>query len=504
MDGIDAPGFDLHGGLGSVQYSQRANFGVGTENAVMMNRQHDAMKPDTAPPEEFVAAVNPVASVPAPTKRHRRWRFQYSLRTLFIGMTLLAIPIYQGTTWWRQIRDEEEACERLAARQYTFAPYKRENYLRNPCGGPPAWFCWLVGKSDYREILGIWCPERREQRASYYGDPSSGIEVHGEDSGVPEDLVELAKLPHIKTFNLVGREMNDDAIRAIATLSNLSELRIHRANVTDLGPLSVLRKLRHLDFTEVSRSVDLRPLADLPIMSLTIQGDGINDQMIAGLANWKSLRYLGINCSSAFTGTTLAQLATVPIEEFGLNSGTETWLDKIDLSGMRGWSSLRHIYIRANISAENAAHLAEIHSLTTLTLHSSVFDNDALLVLSKSSSLECLEIRGSTITDDGLRSFRNFANLRELTLINTPVVGDGFQHLKDRGIPKLRVEGKALRPIALWHLAEFPLSNELSVPSEFEWLADRATYERYVGRAGRREMPNWAIDQWKTHQRKQQ
>ena len=144
-------------------------------------------------------------SLPVETKPHRRWQFshfQFSLRTLLIGVTLCALPM----AW--------------------LGPKIRQAYHEQ---GAVAWVTKQGGMVIHEEVwFGQWLP-----------GPVQSVSLYNTQA---TDLTPLQELTNLEWLNLSGIQVSD--LTPLKGLANLEELVLSGTQVSDLTPLKDRTNLR--------------------------------------------------------------------------------------------------------------------------------------------------------------------------------------------------------------------------------------------------------------------
>lgn len=165
-----------------------------------------------------------------PTKPKRRW-FQYSLRTLLIVMTIIAV----GLGWWshkaRQQREAVAALEKAGG----LAVY---DFQERQLDKPPYWPRWLIG------ILGI----------DYFADVTAAgsTEIFPALAMTNAALEPLGALPRLRALNLDTTQISDEGMQHLKRFHALEWLNLNSTQVTDAGleQLKDLRGLKELNLTQ--------------------------------------------------------------------------------------------------------------------------------------------------------------------------------------------------------------------------------------------------------------
>jgi hypothetical protein len=224
---------------------------------------------------------------------YKRRRYQYSLRSLLMLVTLcaflcswLAVKIEQG-------KRQNAAVDALRAKGFTIT-YDYEvdrdgKPLPNPVLNVPQWLRGWLGDDCFATVVGV--------DIGFVGMYGGLGGFHFFGPGVTdEDLLPVAELPHVKFLRLNGTQVSDSALKRMQTLSELEHLHLCGTKITDAGlaELKAFPNLRVLDLgdTEVSDGgmgdlVCLDRLEDLHLAQTHV-----TDRGLAMLQNLKNLKHL--------------------------------------------------------------------------------------------------------------------------------------------------------------------------------------------------------------------
>jgi Leucine-rich repeat (LRR) protein len=206
---------------------------------------------------------------PAP-KHSRRW-FSYSLRSLFVIVTLAAIGVAWVASERRQSRDELEIAEQLRA-----------------AGGSVR--CCGAFDPDDKSLEPPWW---RKALSGLYG-PRIQCVIFGDSRSTFCAVPLLSGLKHVRVLILNRTHVED--ISPLAGCTRLRTLSLDITGVTDLSPLSGLVDLEEITLrgTQVR---DVTPLGHLQhLKTLDLLGTKISD--IAPLAGCKSLIDLDVKLTA--------------------------------------------------------------------------------------------------------------------------------------------------------------------------------------------------------------
>jgi len=171
-----------------------------------------------------------VARMTSQNKDRRSLRFRFSLRALFLVTLLIGCGISWCVSQTRLAMRQQKAVERIRqlGGHATFE-YQVDSTRSNvdpPM--PPEYLRWLTGNVVMSDVIEVsW---------------------HAPHAGAGETRI-LSDLPRLKDLRLNMRQLTDDGIRPVATLTQLRRLDLWCSQITDeaLPHLAGLRQLRTLD-----------------------------------------------------------------------------------------------------------------------------------------------------------------------------------------------------------------------------------------------------------------
>lgn len=161
-----------------------------------------------------------------------RW-YQFSLRTLFIFMTLVA-----GITWFgmklgdaRRQKEAIEAIRRLGGEVHFEYEYDSEvrMYINDEKIPGPAWARAVVGDDFFRTVSHV----------SFYNGHTASL-----------DLKYLEDLPQLEYLDIRDLDVTDSGVEHLRNLSQLKTLWLDNSQVTDAG-------LRYLERLTLLKSLGL-------------------------------------------------------------------------------------------------------------------------------------------------------------------------------------------------------------------------------------------------------
>jgi hypothetical protein len=226
-------------------------------------------------------------NLPRSPSHNRLLRFR--LRTMLLGVALLALPLAWLGHEWRASLREQDLARRLSLL----------GFQGIQLGGPyDSWDLGLMpgGQSWWRELAGEVLGPRIVAIRGVPGDltdltPLADLTnlqlLWCRDSQV-QDLTPLARLSRLECLYLHHLPVRD--ITPLAGLKNLRSVWILDTKVTDVSPLAALHELRSVAIDE-QNVADIRPLARLyQLRDLSLDGAPVED--LLPLAQLPKLKYL--------------------------------------------------------------------------------------------------------------------------------------------------------------------------------------------------------------------
>jgi hypothetical protein len=226
-----------------------------------------------------MSAISPLPTqIPAASRLRRRW-LSFSLRVLFVLITLVCLAL-----GWLVNRCE---CQRLsvAAIRAAGGDVRYEPiYLHSCCGGydtqPFTWRRWMDRRGfpiDYYsevervQIFIANTSPKLQHLAAVRG--CSRLTIAG--SVRDDDLAVLRHLPNLHELILNDTNISDAAMPHIARCRNLTWLSVDRTNITDAG-LAYIAQCRNLtclnfNYTSVTDQ-GLKHFRELPLRTLRLHG----------------------------------------------------------------------------------------------------------------------------------------------------------------------------------------------------------------------------------------
>jgi len=283
-----------------------------------------------------------------------------------------------------------------------------------------------------------------EAGRSVYRSSSSGNVSVTFQNGAPtiQEAKSLAAVKRLSSVSISGPSITEEILEELAKLEDLKQLYLTRTGINDQGlkQVATMKKLERLSLSsEVVTSHGLKHLADAPLLYvLTVNDikptldviDGLRTLKLRGLgfrltnADDDDLRYIG-RLNNVFSITALGGSG---ISDAGLAEISHLDLRTLSLE----ISSVTEIGIR---------YLRNMESLSDLTLSSPEIADDGLKPSSESGvsdaaiaeishlDIRTLSLKGSWVSDHGIRHLRNMKSLSKLTLFSPEITDDGLIHL---------------------------------------------------------------------------
>jgi hypothetical protein len=272
----------------------------------------------------------------------RRLRWQYSLRSLFILITVAAVVLAIRQPVVREYRKQRKAADELsdAGATIEFEPIR------------PAPLRWLVADSSLNRITTVKLEHRRlpEQGLAMLADLHDLERLYLPGTAVTdEDLVHIAGLTELRRLALWKTKITDRGLAHLEGLENLEILDVHATRVTQEGlvHLERLPRLRRLITTMTLSDQGLACLTRFAHHPLVIRGpvkvERVSDEGMAHLGTLKLVERLEMRHSEV-SAEGFAQLAQLPkLERLDIET---TPCDDAALAQLRRVPQLRKLYIR--------------------------------------------------------------------------------------------------------------------------------------------------------------
>jgi hypothetical protein len=270
-----------------------------------------------------------------PPKRKRRW-FQFSLRSVLIAVTLLALACGWLGQKIDQKRKEREALEAIfksgGDASYDFDIRKGR---RATDSTPPGqeWLRDLLGDNFFSEVV----------KVSYQGEFDSVKRRGG--NVTDEALVNLKALPKLRTLYLdFTPKLTDAGLANLNELKQLQALYLGRMRASDAGMENLKRLTQLQSLALVSTDVTDAGLASLKGLTqlrwLNLSNSKVTDAGLANLKELTQLRSLYLD-STVVTDAGIENLSGLTkLHDLGL---ARTQVSDTGLASLKGFSKLRRL-----------------------------------------------------------------------------------------------------------------------------------------------------------------
>jgi Leucine-rich repeat (LRR) protein len=396
-----------------------------------------------------MTAPAPTAVPTSPVSKPRRRWWQFSLRTLLVGMVGLSMVLALFAFQLQRARRQAAAAENIrklgfvVEYTYRYEPGKPQ-LVENPVAESPiSWpLVALLGTDFFHDVVDCH-PPLQEQ-------PPTSIE------DVRRFWQAIEKLPKLRRIQLPNNRGNwidgRTTTEALRNHHQLQSLLLRNGNLSgeDLQPLAGLERLEGLD---VSRNrIDdaggkylaaMRKLKQLDLAYNQIGEEGARE-----LAKSRSITWLNLNNNrlTVASVTHLAQMTQLEHLEVDARVNNDVLIALSKLSNLeylgvgsggsdRGLreicrlDKLRSLSIGGEgFTDAGVAHLVKLTELTDLSIGGKGITDEGLAAIGKLHKLERLGLSGS-FTDEGLAKLASLTELRSLGIQRAPIDGTAFAKL---------------------------------------------------------------------------
>ena len=169
-------------------------------------------------------------------KQIRRW-FQFSLKTLLVAFTLLALMLGALTAFTAKGRRQKAVVQRVQGLggKIVYIGYEWDPFGPIKLNVPPPPGMRLPDQSYYARQVRKWLGRD-------YVDPVVGVGLTG-DEITDDDLAQLASLTELETLSLFNTGVSDVGLVHVKKLSHLKYLNLSYTAVTDEGMAEIQKAL---------------------------------------------------------------------------------------------------------------------------------------------------------------------------------------------------------------------------------------------------------------------
>jgi hypothetical protein len=334
-------------------------------------------------------------------------RFQFTLRALFVSLTLLGVAFGYHC---ERVRGQRNAVRALRAAggwvYYDFERYDMHGVRARGESPINAWLLRTFGVDHFHNVTVV----------NLEFDNYSGR--HRENRTVDGAVIEqLQHLRRVRKLWLQGAQATDDGMRSIGTLKDLEFLSIVPAPlVTDDGVahLRNLKKLKHVwiykdPYAQVPRltNASLKVVAALPaIEHISLDGGDFTDEGMRAFQGVGGLRSLSLRWASSTGDVGLGYLRSAVRLEHLLLSGTDVSDEGLGhLSAMRELTLLSLGRDCRRVTSAGIDHLAGLSKLEHLHLDNTTVSAEAFKCLRRLPRLDTLIISPCLASIGRVRKF---------------------------------------------------------------------------------------------------
>jgi Leucine-rich repeat (LRR) protein len=375
-----------------------------------------------------------------PPKRRRRW-FAYSLRTLIVLVTIIALWL----GWWvHSAREQQKAIAAIrAAGGGTSYDFQAGDHRcqRGQWGillFPPS-IVDKFGEDYFQNVVGALfsfnqrpLPSLTDETMRWVGELS---QLEALDAGfLPTKLTDsgvshLAGLRQLRRISLVSESLTDESLRVLGSLQRLEELDL------SLG-WHQIRPPRKITDTGMHH---LRSLSDLHC--LRIGNTAIADAGISSISKMTKLCVLELP-GSQVTGRGFALLPTMPSVEH-----LDLWGAPLDDTGLAHLDCFPHLkglrISHTQVTDAGLRHLLELKELETLELDGTHITDAIWQTISQMPSLTQLSLSGTKVAGIGMQLGRQ---LGYLDLSDTDITDQAIVSIDTSRLRVLRLGGTKVTP----------------------------------------------------------
>jgi internalin A len=324
-----------------------------------------------------------------------RW-YQYSLRTLLIVVTVIAIFMSWFAVKLKQAHEQRDTVAEIAKLdmevQYDWQidrppePPQPGQLFGMPKRPWPDWLRHTLGDDFFDNVVAVGFRQ---------------------DAEVNKNLIYLKKFPCLRLVVFFPENITDEGLKNLrgATIQSLD---LSGSKITDSG-LVYIGQLHQLQW-------------------LYINDTAITDAGIEHLKNLTQLRTVFLN-DDKITDAGLRHLK-------GLHRLERLFLDNAQitdagLENLENLSNLQILYLNQSaVGDAGLAHLQGLSKLYSLQLNQTAVTDAGLKYLKNLTELKDLELQNTKITDQGLVYLKNLSKLEILSLRETQITDAGLDLLK--------------------------------------------------------------------------
>ncbi|MFN0021225.1 MAG: leucine-rich repeat domain-containing protein [Pirellulaceae bacterium] len=403
---------------------------------------------------ETTVALSP--QPPAPTIPCRRWRLQFSLRTLAIFMLLVGVGL--GSLGRLIHRAREQSAKVTTLRSFGVTVEYEGSFNIDERG--TVWFV-RENRAWWKRTLVNWYGEdfvSSVQGLQAFGRPPLSERDREEFWRLATSLPELRKLDvneswfdpaglarfrgntSIKSLTLMFVAPSNEDLAVIGTLTELKQLHLwmgykHPSHMDDRGITSLdsLKELR----------------------SLILDDSGITDKSMPLIARHRRLQTLGLR-NTRITDEGAHYLSG--LTELRALDLSESRLTDEGLKNLSGLTQLRYLGLSGTgVTDEGLEHLVKLADLETLEVRHTEVHGPGVAALASLPRLTSVRLRKNPVKDEDVHYFADLPELESLDLEQTLVTDAGIKTLQlGPKVIAISILGTSVTDEGLMFLARYP------------------------------------------------
>jgi hypothetical protein len=361
-------------------------------------------------PTGTISEANPEPCPASNRPARRHWRFQFSLRTLLLFVSVVGVLCGYLGMFIQSAQKQRKAVAQIQ-RLGGQVNYDYEFGHHDSPPTPP-------GPSFLRRIFG----EDAFANVKY-------VSLYSETNTIrDEDLIVLRELPKVDQLYLWSPGITDRGMKIVAENRNLQQLSLVDVNISGDG-LMLFGKNERLESLYLhAASIDDSTISGIEtqgsVRCLILRKTGLTDAGLASVARLLQLRELNLCENSGFTGKGLESVAKL--------------------------TNLKSLYLLGNSGmVDGFEHLKGLTKLKLLWIYAPSFDDGCAEILRNLKELQVLKLPGAAMSDQGVEKLRNLKELLGLNLSDTAVSDQSLETIRqlerleqlDLSGTKITVEG---------------------------------------------------------------
>ena len=251
-------------------------------------------------------------------------------------------------------------------------------------------------------------------------------------------LVPLQALKALESIDLRNHALDDEGVDSLVELPRLSRVFFN----------AISRRLTHRGMTGLAR---------LPLISLELDGDTLDDERIVPLADHPSLANLEIG-GAPITERGAAAIATLPLRRLYLPSSTVGDTGVARLTGLKGTLRSLHLGHSSTVSDRACFAIGHLTRLAFLDLSSTQVTGAGLRNIAALRDLERLDLAFLKLTDRDITALLELSRITELNLAYSQLTDVGVDLLVEAmpDLERIDLTASAITARSIERLAQLP------------------------------------------------